>query len=453
MQEVLKEYLREGELAQQWRAVETAETLEAMMAAAWVLARALALLLISQVLEARAAEPVSWPDCKVCGKRLRSKGWVARQWRGVIGIVKWRRRVGRCPSRCKIGQVAPLDQALGLEAYARTGVAVQEIACLSAVLMPFELASRMLARLAGVVVSASSVWQWAQAYGRKAMARLDEELKRLAQGERPVPETLAAEIAALPVMVGADGVKVPLRPQGGSPRGAVVWREVKVGILARFCHWVRESGEHAFAIKQRRAVAVLGDIEALKPRLQLEALRQNIEQAPRVVWLSDGGGGLWRAFRELFGSLATGILDFYHAVQNVWKAVKVWKDGRSQRARSWWKWARRRMRYGAVDEVLTKLYIARAMGHLRPTVRQALENLCTYLETHHEHLDYARYRQEGLPIGSGCVESTCKWLIQQRFKGVGMRWSESGLNHLLHLRLAWTNERFESLFEQTSPNL
>jgi len=45
-----------------------------------------------------------------------------------------------------------------------------------------------------------------------------------------------------------------------------VWREVKVGLIARFCHRVRESGKHTFAIKQRRAVAVLGDIEALKPR-------------------------------------------------------------------------------------------------------------------------------------------------------------------------------------------
>jgi hypothetical protein len=35
------------------------------------------------------------------------------------------------------------------------------------------------------------------------------------------------------------------------------------------------------------------------------------------------------------------------------------------------------------------------------------------------------------------VESACTWLIQQRFKGVGMRWSEDGFNHLLHLRLAW----------------
>jgi len=36
-----------------------------------------------------------------------------------------------------------------------------------------------------------------------------------------------------------------------------------------------------------------------------------------------------------------------------------------------------------------------------------------------------------------------KWLIQQPFKGVGMRWSEPGFNHLLHLRLAWVNGRFD----------
>ncbi|BDM83784.1 hypothetical protein AM10699_66450 (plasmid) [Acaryochloris marina MBIC10699] len=40
----------------------------------------------------------------------------------------------------------------------------------------------------------------------------------------------------------------------------------------------------------------------------------------------------------------------------------------------------------------------------------------------------------------------CKWLIQQRFKRVGMRWSEDGFNHLLILRLTWVNERFDSLF-------
>jgi hypothetical protein len=28
------------------------------------------------------------------------------------------------------------------------------------------------------------------------------------------------------------------------------------------------------------------------------------------------------------------------------------------------------------------------------------------------------------------VESACKWLIQQRFKGVGMRWSDDGFKLL-----------------------
>lgn len=45
-------------------------------------------------------------------------------------------------------------------------------------------------------------------------------------------------------------------------------------------------------------------------------------------------------------------------------------------------------------------------------------------------------------------ESACKWLIQQRFKGTGMRWSEPGFNHLLHLRLAWVNQRFDLLFAE-----
>ena len=46
-----------------------------------------------------------------------------------------------------------------------------------------------------------------------------------------------------------------------------------------------------------------------------------------------------------------------------------------------------------------------------------------------------------------------KILIQQRFKGVGMRWSETGFNHLLHLRLAWVNGRFDELFAlEDSPN-
>ena len=77
------------------------------------------------------------------------------------------------------------------------------------------------------------------------------------------------------------------------------------------------------------------------------------------------------------------------------------------------------------------------------------------MERHRDHIDDAQDKDLGLPRGSGMLERACKWLIQQRFKGVGMRWSEDGFNHLLHLRLAWVNGSFEALFQvqlQPSPN-
>jgi hypothetical protein len=84
----------------------------------------------------------------------------------------------------------------------------------------------------------------------------------------------------------------------------------------------------------------------------------------------------------------------------------------------------------------------------------AKTNLYNYLKAHEDHIHYDQFKTSGLPIGSGLAESACKWLIQQRFKGVGMRWSEPGFNRLLHLRLAWVNQRFDDFFPDAtlSPN-
>jgi hypothetical protein len=112
------------------------------------------------------------------------------------------------------------------------------------------------------------------------------------------------------------------------------------------------------------------------------------------------------------------------------------------------------LRYGNPDGVLADLAEALDVEGLSNTARDTLTTVYAYLERHQEHIDYARDKELGLPLGSGMVESACKWLIQQRFKGVGMRWSEDGFNHLLHLRLAWVNGRFEALFGLAqSPNL
>ena len=52
--------------------------------------------------------------------------------------------------------------------------------------------------------------------------------------------------------------------------------------------------------------------------MHLEALKEGVNNAKQVAWLSDGGPGFWGVFRELFSKLKNvyGILDFYHAAQN-----------------------------------------------------------------------------------------------------------------------------------------
>ncbi len=432
-------------------AMEQAPSLALMLLAAWQFARVLTIRLVESMLTRRAQQPTPWPACPRCGAPLESKGFVPRQIVTLVGVLHWKRRVGRCPHGCKIGQVAPLDTALGLAPQQRTSLEVKQIACALAVFVPFETAAALLRRWFDLSVAPGAVWDWVQSAGQCAIERLQRELERLEQGDAPTAEPMDAQTAAQPVLIGADGVMVPFRPAAGSPKGRVIWREVKVAILARLSRHTTRQGQVVSRLKWRRLVAVLGDIEALSPRLWLESLRQGVPSAKLVAWVSDGGRGFWRLFRERFEQTATGILDFYHAAQHLWAGAVAWLD--APRAQTWFEHARHQLRHGESAALFQELATALELKDLPAGARDALQNLYNYLDKHRAHLDYERFKELGLPLGSGMVESACKWLIQQRFKGVGMRWSEDGFNHLLHLRLAWVNGRFDALFlPEPSPN-
>jgi len=437
---------------QEWiEKVKTAPTLVMLVLAALQLGRVVAVRVAEEVLNERGQAPDPGGVCPRCGASLESKGLKPRAVLTLLGLVQWRRRVRGCPQGCEIGQVVPSDEALGLQPYQRTSWEVKWLGCALAVFVPFDLAAVLLDMLTGVKVSSKSIWLWVQASGSEALARLNAQLAALAEGDTADEEEMEGGIKVLPLLIGVDGVMAPFRPKGGRPEGKTVWREVKVGVLARLGQRITKEGKKVTALKQRRLVAVLGDIDDLRPRLWLEALQQGILSAPQVVWLSDGARGFWRLFDERFAQYAQGILDFYHAAQNLWKGAKAWLDGRTKQARTWFVKARRQLRQGQVDEVLEDIEAALALAGLPTSAHQTLTQVYNYLDRHRDHIDYAKFKELGLPLGSGIVESACKWLIQQRFKGVGMRWSEEGFNHLLHLRLAWVNGRFDDLFALAAP--
>src|SRR6266851_4402761 len=123
------------------RAMEDAASLTALTLAAWQVARILAVHLVEAVLAVRARCPSAWPPCPACGVPLRRKGLARRQITSLCGPIQWRRRVGRCPQGCTIPQVAPLDEALGVQPQQRTSGELQHLGCALAVFMPFATAT------------------------------------------------------------------------------------------------------------------------------------------------------------------------------------------------------------------------------------------------------------------------------------------------------------------------
>jgi hypothetical protein len=433
-------------------AVQSAITMDELVEAVTVLVQELGVLILEGALAERAAEVPQWPACGQCGRKRHSRGRVWRSLVTSLGPVRFQRPVGRCPGRCMGSTLAPLDRQLGMSAHQRHSAELQHKATLLAVFMPLQTASAVLSRLTGVRLAASTVWNWIQQRGKQAAAELDAELVNLAAKGHIAEEVLDQVVERMTMLIGADGVMVPFRPQKGSPKGTTIWREVKVAVITRLGERLNRTGLKVRVLHQRRLVAVLGDIDALSVRLRLEALRQGLTRAPRLVWVSDGARGLWRIYHEHLEPLgAIGVLDFYHTAGQLWTAAETWYFRRLPSAHAWFAQARHKLRYGQAEALVQTLRHIAEDAHRPKQHRPILHRVANYLDRHRTHLDYPTLKAAGLPIGSGFIESAVKWLIQQRFKGVGMRWSEDGFNNLLLLRLAWANDRFDALFT-SSPN-
>ena len=60
-------------------------------------------------------------------------------------------------------------------------------------------------------------------------------------------------------------------------------------------------------------------------------------------------------------------------------------------------------------------------------------------------MQYLEFREEGLPIGSGTVESGVKQ-FKHRLCGTGMRWEEDNANRMIILRSAILGHDFDNLW-------
>jgi hypothetical protein len=104
---------------------------------------------------------------------------------------------------------------------------------------------------------------------------------------------------------------------------------------------------------------------------------------PHVLWLSDGGRGFWRVYRQCFAHCAVGILDFYHAAGHLWRATTALFDGRSCEAQQWFKNWRSMLRHGRHPDVLNDLTLLVNTDLTDGKDLETITQVQAYFQAHH----------------------------------------------------------------------
>lgn len=227
-----------------------------------------------------------------------------------------------------------------------------------------------------------------------------------------------------------DGVMMHLIKEG--------WKEVKIVSIAAVTRKRNpESGEFEVKLTQQSYRAGLWDAATFTNQQWAEAERRGIPHAKRLACVADGAHWIWQLVLTCF-SPCFEILDWWHATQRLWTIANLAFDD-SQLATQWVEQQKKLLAHSQLRHLFANIRLLYPKPSLLPEpVRQAF----VYLFSNRRRMDYARFRQEGLPIGSGTVESACKVVVQARFKQAGMRWSRHGAQALLALRCALLSRRW-----------
>jgi hypothetical protein len=297
--------------------------------------------------------------------------------------------------------------------------------------LSFIEAERVLQEVAGVKLTARQIENVSESIGAEAEDRQQQEeavaatqgLVEIAGPKQSEPRTFIVEM---------DGVQVGL--QDGS------WQQAKCRVIYELSQRV-EINQGRWELLKRHHCVLRGDVTAFRRRLWALCFRAGLREQDRVVVIGDGAERIDQTASLLFPG-AMRILDYYHASERIWAvAAARWGEG-SVEGRRWAEGKLQQLKTGEVGQVIASMKRVRMKTEEGETIATTA---IKYMRGRVEQMKYGEYRQAGLPIGSGAIESSCKQVVTARCKQAGMRWSEQGVDAILALRSFVLNERLDEL--------
>lgn len=375
---------------------------------------------------ARAADPAAArPECAACRLPMRHKGYREGGHVTTLGAVRFRQpryRCAACGAECY-----PHDGRLRFLGHAVSWPLAQVAGRLAALLGSFEQARDALAEDYGVRLAKQTLAEVAESAGGEALRLEDERRHQVAGRQAPLPDSPLAPDTAC---VFADGTTV--HAEGD-------WHEVRVATAT-----AADARGGQVARQSRARFLPVADFAWV---LVLLARGVGYQNARLRAFVADGAHWLWKVAEDYFPS-AVQVLDWYHLAGHVHEAAgAVFGEG-SAGAGAWAEARKGELWQGEAGAALRA--VERELARARsPAKRAALAGLRTYLENNRGRVDYPRYRELGLPCGSGQVEAQCKSLVGARCKLAGMRnWTYAGAEAVLRLRAAVQDGSYAPLWER-----
>ena len=278
-------------------------------------------------------------------------------------------------------------------------------------------------------ISQSTVWRMVDAYGEQLQAVVEHQREQVSVERIQLPDAKHDHDQRKGVSI--DGGFVNIREQG--------WREMKVGTV--FDVELRlernpqtgDLDEMAHGVKVHYT-AVLGTKQDFIPALWALAVEHNLPTARNRTVVADGAMWIWDVAEDVCPD-GQQVVDWYHAVEHLYKVAFALYPSDSDLAKRqrWLKTYKNHLYMGHIETIISVLH------------KRGVPQLTTYFEHHKRRMRYLEFREEGLPIGSGTVESGVKQ-FKQRLCGTGMRWHWDNAQRMILLRSAILGRDFDDLW-------
>jgi hypothetical protein len=296
-------------------------------------------------------------------------------------------------------------------------------------------------------------------YSRSSFEKIGHAVgAKMVEHRVDIEEALVAEMEipkeAASVSVALDRTAVPMeeprprrpgRPRKNAPKKPVhvVYRMAWTGTVTLH----DAEGNALSTIRYGRMPYEDGEVLAETLASDALALVQRCRRL-KVVTLGDGAEDVQRLLEEhvdeeSFRRQIRRLIDFWHVIEKLGEALAVIVAAADERRERLAEWRRRLCaRRTAPATILAEL---RASGRENPSDNECpVHAAITYLENQAHLMGYVDARRDGLPIGSGNVEATCKSLFALRLKRPGARWKAKTGGDVITMRAHVLSNRWAS---------